>query len=206
MAQDHYLNPYQESARKHGSSFDVTLWASKDTQERRFNVFTQMCFLADKRVLDAGCSRGDLAAFLIGREIPFQRYVGVDALCDVIRYAQGRNLPRSEFHCGDFMTDPKLLSISDPQVICISGSLNTMDDRQAIKTLELAWGATSEALIFNFLSDRAGPDAPAQTGPARRMGTLKLLDWALEQTWCVSFRQDYFASGHDATILMQKPL
>lgn len=205
MTDDHYLKPYRDWADKHGSGFDVTLWASPDTQVLRFDVFTQMCFLAGKRVLDAGCSRGDLAAYLVDRDIHFGRYIGVDALCSVIEYAEGRGLPRCEFHCGDFVTDASLLSRGDPQVICISGALNTMTFDQAIGVLASAWAAASEALMFNFLSDRAGPGAASQTGPARRLDTLKLLDWALRQTWAVSFRQDYFEHGHDATILMRKP-
>jgi len=207
MSQDsHYLQPYRDSAKKHGSdTFDVTLWADPSTQRLRFDVFTQMCFMAGKRVLDAGCSRGDLASFLIERDIRFDSYVGVDGLCDVIDYAQGRGLPRCRFQCGDFVADPSLLSIGDPQVICISGSLNTMTDEQVMSVLESAWGAASESLIFNFLSDRAGAGAVLQTGPARRLDTLKLLDWALGKTWRVAFRQDYFKHGHDGTILMQKP-
>lgn len=207
MAKDsRYLQPYRDSAKKHGSdTFDVTLWADPSTQQLRFDVFTQMCFLTGKRVLDAGCSRGDLATFLIDRDIEFDAYIGVDGLSDVIGYAQSRGLPRCQFHCGDFVADPSLLSIGDPQVICISGSLNTMDDEQVMSVLGSAWAATSESLIFNFLSDRAGSGAALQTGPARRLDTLTLLDWALEKTWRVAFRQDYFEHGHDATILMQNP-
>lgn len=163
-----------------------------------------MVSLAGKRVLDAGCSRGDLAMFLLEKQSPYERYIGVDALGQVIAYATQRALARCEFHCGDFVADPKLLSIGDPQVICISGSLNTMTHRQVMRVLKSAWAATSESLLFNFLSDRAGQGAPPQSGPARRLDTLKLLDWATRQTWAVVFRQDYFPQGHDATILMHK--
>lgn len=200
-----YLNPYQESARKHGSSFDVTLWASRDSQERRFGVFTQMCDLAGKRILDAGCSRGDLAHYLLQHEIAYDHYVGVDALCEVISYAQRRDLARCEFHRGDFIVQSALLTTGQPQVICISGALNTMSDDQVALVLESAWSATSESLLFNFLSDRAWYGAPTQTGPARRLDTLGLLRWAMARTWSVAFRQDYFEFGHDATILMRKP-
>ncbi len=205
MVNDPYLDAYRESVQKHGSGFEATLWANEDTQKRRFEVFTQMCFLVGKRVLDAGCSRGDFAAFLINRQISFERYIGVDALDEVITAATGRRLPGCEFHCGDFIAQPKLLSIGNPQVICISGSLNTMTLTQALQALESAWSAAGESLIFNFLSDRAGHDAAPQTQPARRLDTFKLLDWAMRQTPVVAFRQDYFEHGHDATILMRKP-
>lgn len=202
---DAYLDPYRKSQREHGSGFEVTLWASQRSQIKRFDVFADMCFLVGKRVLDAGCSRGDFAAFLLEREIAFDRYIGVDGLCEVVTYAAGRGLPRCEFHCGDFVHDPALLAIGQPQVICISGSLNTMGDEEVKTVLESAWRATSETLLFNFLSDRASPEAPLQTAPARRFETLALLDWALRRTTQVSFRQDYFKHGHDATIMMRKP-
>ncbi|MEE9211996.1 MAG: methyltransferase domain-containing protein [Phycisphaeraceae bacterium] len=201
---DPYLQPYREAAKRHGSDFAVTLWANRKSQELRFDVFRQMCFLTGKRILDAGCSRGDFAAFLLKRDVAFEHYVGIDALAEVIDYAAGRGLPRCEFRCGDFVTQPELLSIGKPQVICISGALNTMTDEQVRTVLGSAWAAAGETLLFNFLSDRAQRDAPPQDAFARRLNTLDMLDWALGRTWHVVFRQDYFKSGHDATILMRK--
>ena len=205
MTRHTHLDPYRDWAQQHGSGFGVTLWASPRSQQLRFEVMTQMCPLAGKRVLDAGCSRGDFAAFLIERGVQFRHYTGIDGLDEVIRFAAGRGLPRCDFHCGDFIDDPKLLSIGQPQVICISGSLNTMTDEQVFAVLKSAWAAASEALVFNFLSDRAKVSSRRQNlGPARRLDTLGLLDWAMEQTGSVAFRQDYFKAGHDATIAMRK--
>ncbi|MFP4143950.1 MAG: class I SAM-dependent methyltransferase [Phycisphaeraceae bacterium] len=201
---DTYLDPYREAVGDHGSDFHVTLWANRRTQLRRFEVFAEMLPLRGKRILDAGCSRGDLAAYLLEAGIEYGRYIGVDGLPEVIEYARQRGLPRSEFHAGDFLADRKLLARGKPQVVAISGSLNTMPLETAKKVLESAWDATREALIFNFLSDRAGERATPQTHPARRFDTMGLIDWALKHTWAVRFRQDYFHHGHDATILMEK--
>ncbi len=201
---DTYLDPYRESAKRHGVDFNVTLWANERSQQVRFQVMKEMCFLAGKRILDAGCSRGDFAAYLVDREVPFAQYVGVDALPQVITYANSRDLPRCSFHEGDFVADPSLLAIGDPQVICISGTLNTMTDEQVFAALHAAWATTAQTLIFNFLSDRADRHAPPQGHPARRFDTMKLIDWAFRQTPIVAMRQDYFRSGHDATIMMRK--
>ena len=205
MARDPYLDAYRRSHAQHGPDFRVTLWASPQSQRRRFEVFTEMCFLAGKRVLDAGCSRGDFAAFMVEHEIAFAQYVGVDALCDVIDYAQGRGLPHCRFLCGDFVHQPELLRLGEPQVICISGTLNTMSDDDAMAVLDAAWRAAGEALLFNFLGDRAGPEAPPQDDPARRHDTMRIFDWATRRSTAVAFRNDYFPAGHDATILMRKP-
>ncbi|MFW6059682.1 MAG: class I SAM-dependent methyltransferase [Phycisphaeraceae bacterium] len=201
---DSYLHPYREAADSHGHGFRVTLWASPKSQRRRFEVFAQMAPLVGKRILDAGCSRGDFAAYLAEHDIRYARFIGIDGLESVITYANQRNLPDAEFHAGDFVSDPSLLRLGDPQAIVISGTLNTMNNRTVRRTLEAAWDAAGEMLLFNFLSNRTGPDAPPQGKPARRLDTMWLLDWALSRTWAVQFRQDYFDQGHDATILMRK--
>ena len=205
MPNDAYLDPYRDSALRHGADFQVTLWASRRSQQVRFEVFTELCDLSGKRLLDAGCSRGDLAAFLVEQGVDFARYVGIDGLANVIAYAQGRRLERCEFHHGDFVTDPSLLATGRPEVILISGSLNTMTDVQVFTVLEAAWAQASEALIFNFLSDRCAIAAPPQDDFARRLDALRLIEWATGKTWSVVFRQDYFARGHDACIMMRKP-
>ncbi len=198
------LEPYRKSQQEHGQGFGVTLWASPRSQQLRFRVFTEMAFLAGKRLLDAGCSRGDLAQYLLEHDVPFEHYVGIDGLGPVIDFARARNLPRCEFHCGDLLRQPDLLRIGGPQIILVSGTLNTMTHEQALALIGSTYDAASEALLFNFLSNRIGPNAPPQLAPARRLDTLKLLDWALSRCPAVAFRQDYFDAGHDATILMRK--
>lgn len=199
-----YLSPYVEATRAHGTGFDATLWASEKSQRVRFKVFAEMCDLPGKRILDAGCSRGDFAAWMGEHHVDYAQFIGVDAVCEMIDYAQTRNLPRSRFFCGDFVTHPDLLREGDPQVVVFSGSLNTMKLDTALAVLEAGWQAAGRTLMFNFLSDRAAPQAPRQTGPAYRLNTMVLLDWALQLSDHVAFRQDYFAHGHDATIRMDK--
>jgi SAM-dependent methyltransferase len=203
-ADDPYLSPYREAQRDHGSDFGVTLWANERSQRLRFRVMTEMVFMPGKRVLDAGCSRGDFAAYMLEKDVAYGSFVGVDAVEPVIDFASSRGLARSRFVTGDFVNDASLLATDRPQIVAISGSLNTMDDDTAMGVLDAAWRATSETLVFNFLSDRASERAPKQTDPARRLPTLKLLDWAMRQTPSVRMRQDYFRFGHDATIVMRK--
>jgi len=204
MTADAYLDPYRASAQRRGSNFRVTLWASEESQRVRFDVFTQMCFLPGKRLLDAGCSRGDLAAHLIEQGIDFEHYTGIDALPNVIEHAQRRKLDRCTFRAGDFVTDTSLLKCRDPQIVIVSGSLNTMTDAQVFRALEAAWTAAGETLVFNFLSDKCGPAAPPQDQFARRLDTMRLLEWAASKTSQFAYRQDYFPHGHDGTIMMRK--
>lgn len=204
MSDASYLRPYRHWATRNGVDFGVTLWASPRSQRRRFEVFSELTYLQGKRILDAGCSRGDFAHFLNECDIAYETYVGIDALPEVVEFARSRKMPRCGFHMGDILVEPGLFAIGNPQVICISGTLNTMSDDQATTVLESAWQATSQTLMFNFLSNRCGKDAPPQDDFARRHDTMRLLDWAFRQTWNVVFRQDYFHAGHDATIMMRK--
>ncbi|WP_432797487.1 class I SAM-dependent methyltransferase [Poriferisphaera sp. WC338] len=206
-----YLEPYREAADKHGSDFEVTLWANRQTQEVRFDVFMEMCYLGGKRILDAGCSRGDFGAYLLKKGIGGWHkkggYVGVDGLEEVIAYAKEREIfagSEAEFVCGDLVADPEVMRVGEPQVVVISGTLNTMSDAEVYKVLEGAWAGASETLLFNFLSDQVAKGTPKQGWPARRLPTLDLLRWAFEKTPLVNMRQDYFEHGHDATIMMVK--
>ncbi|MEM9420665.1 MAG: methyltransferase domain-containing protein, partial [Planctomycetota bacterium] len=133
---DAYLQPYLDAQRTHGTDFDVTLWARPETQRRRFDVFCQMLYLEGKTVLDAGCSRGDFAAYMLERGITYGTFIGVDGVPEVIEFANGRGLPNSRFLAGDFVKTPSLLATDSPQIVTISGSLNTMDAETAIRVLE----------------------------------------------------------------------
>jgi len=204
MFKNDYLQPYRDYVRTYGADFGATLWASETSQRRRFDVFAESVFLADKRILDAGCSRGDFSAYLLEKDIPIATYTGVDALPELIDAANLRGLRQSEFVQADLLTDPGAYRVGNPQVVCISGTLNTMTDKQVDRVLESAWAATEQTLAFNFLSDLCSPKAPLQDQFARRLSVTRLMKWAASQTWRIVFRQDYFPEGHDATIIMWK--
>jgi hypothetical protein len=79
-----------------------------------------------------------------------------------------------------------------------------MTDAQIMTVLGGAWDAASQTLLFNFLPAQAHRLAPANLGPARRIDAMWLLDWAMNKTPTVAYRQDYFPHAHDATILMRR--
>ncbi|BAM03192.1 class I SAM-dependent methyltransferase [Phycisphaera mikurensis] len=199
-----YLTPYVDAEKRLGPGFEATLWARRETQEIRFRVFAEQLDLSGKTILDAGCGPGDFAAWLQTHGIGYGRYVGIDGVEPVVEHANARGLPDAEFRAGDLVTDAALLATGSPEVTIISGTLNTMDLATATRVLENAWAGTSSVLAFNFLPDTAGPGATPQLHPAVRLPTMHLLAWALAQTWDVLYRQDYFAHGHDGTVVMRK--
>src|SRR5262245_22395832 len=221
---DKYLKPYREAVQRFGPSFHATLWSSREAQQLRFDVMIEMAGFAGTAagrraraaraagasdgaglvVLDAGCGHGDFAAHLIDRDIRFKRYVGIDAVSELIDAAQARRLPNCEFRVADLIHDQPLLQEIKPDYVCISGTLNTMEESVAREAVSHAFEAANRGVVFNFLSDRPGGRWGARDiGPAKRFNTAGWLAWALDRTSFVSFTQEYL-DGHDATIVMRK--
>ncbi len=200
---DSYLDPYREAVGRHGPGFEATLWGSREAQVLRFDVMVDLAGFESCVVLDAGCGEGDFAARLLEREVPFERFVGVDAVPEMIESARRRDLPRCVFEARDVVADPAVLSTGGPDFVCISGALNTMDEPVARRLVAGAFEAAAQGVVFNFLSDRHHPKwNDRNLGPAHRFDTLAWLDWAFGKTCRVSFTQDYL-DGHDATIMMR---
>ena len=218
---DPYLKPYRVAVKRFGAGFQALLWSSPEAQRTRFDVMIDLigsgrmgaaCGAAaeDQRgldesvVLDVGCGTGDFAQRLIERGVNFARYIGVDAVSEMIDAAQSRQLERCEFIAGDVLNDPAILEGSRRDFISISGTLNTMDEDTARRLVHMCFNAATHGVAFNFLSNR--PDEQWKghdLGPARRFDTVRWLDWSLHLTSLVRFAQDYL-EGHDATIVMRR--
>jgi hypothetical protein len=107
--------------------------------------------MAGKRVLDAGCGRGDLMDFLLERGVEALEYIGIEAVDELATAAMRKKLPRSQVVHGDFVREPKLLEIG-ADVIVFSGSLNTLEPEHFYISLRQGWEAAGEVLVFNFLA------------------------------------------------------
>jgi SAM-dependent methyltransferase len=197
-----YLAPYREAVRRHGATFEATLWLSREWQIGRFRVMTEMVDFTGRTILDAGCGLGDFAAALEEWGIGYGGYVGVEGMPELVAQARTRDLPEAKFIEADFVHDAAAFAMR-PDLAVFSGSLNTLTQDEAIGVLERAWAASAEGVVFNFLSSRHGRTNAPDPSPARRFDPIEMLQWALSRTPVVQLRQDYFA-GHDATIAMQR--
>jgi SAM-dependent methyltransferase len=200
---DKYLKPYREAVERFGPSFQSTLWTSRESQRIRFDVMIDLAGLDDCVVLDAGCGTGDFAEHLLESKVTFARYIGIDAVGEIIEAAKRRQLSRCEFRLGDLIHDSSPLFEIKPDFVCVSGTLNTMDEPTARNLVTAAFEASVQGVVFNFLSDRpAARWSDHDIGPAKRFNTIEWIDWALAKTARVSFTQDYL-DGHDATIMLR---
>ena len=198
-----YLQPYRLAVERFGPGFQATLWGSEEAQQLRFDIMMMLAAFDECTILDAGCGTGDFAARLLEHEVSFARYIGMDALEPVIATAVQRGLPRCEFRVADFVSNPEVMREAEPDFVCLSGTLNTMDEATARGLISAAFDVAAQGVVFNFLSDRHHPKwNDRNLGPAHRFDTMAWLDWAFGKTCRVSFTQDYL-DGHDATIMIR---
>lgn len=151
-----YLEPYLRAAHVHGAGFGALLWASPDTQARRFDAIARLCEMYGRRVLDVGCGRADLLPFLIERAIFPESYRGIEAVQELAAAADRTALElntsvRASVVLGDFVRRPALLDYP-ADVIVLSGSLNTIDDEEFYRTLDHLLALPERRVAFNFLS------------------------------------------------------
>ncbi len=200
-----YLAPYADAVRAHGASFEATLWASKEKQVGRFAVIAEMADLTGRVIVDAGCGLGDLAAYCEEQGIGYGKYIGLEAMPDMVAAAAKRELPEARFEDSDFAADPEVfgrLAKSDRfDVAVFSGSLNTFEPDAAFEVVRRAFRAAQEGVVFNFLSAKNHERNPINPAPAKRFEPSAMLERVLGLTPRVRFRQDYF-DGHDGTIAL----
>lgn len=161
VATEPYLLPYLRAADKHGADFPSLLWASPHTQAARFDAIERLGQLDSKSVLDVGCGRADLLAFLLDRGVRPGDYVGIEAVEDLAAAAEAncRRLPDATIVRADFVREPLRMFVG-ADVVVFSGSLNTIEDDDFYATIRRAYDASAEAVVFNFLcsSYLAGAD------------------------------------------------
>ena len=92
---DEIISFYDDNVSKHGNDIRSVAWGSKESQENRFLVFSEMTDLEGKDILDVGCGLGDLYGWLKSRFKSFN-YTGVDITSSMIDEAS-KSYPDAEF-------------------------------------------------------------------------------------------------------------
>jgi len=209
-----YLEPYREAVELRGSGFEALLWRSREFQERRFQTIVEMAPPSGRVCADLGCGRADLLSWMEREGVSRGRYVGVEGIPELARYCRARiadeKLADAEIIDADFAGDAgvfeSLVRDRGVDMMVFSGSLNTFDEKHALRVLDRAWAAfesrTGSVLVFNFLSTFHPPGANPKPRPAHRFNPVRMLDWSLRRTRLTRLCHDYLG-GHDATIAMQ---
>ena len=146
-----YLQPYSRAVKRHGADFRALLWASRRTQEQRFEALAKMADPTGLVILDLGCGRADFLDFLIARGTPPRKYFGLEGVRELAEAAENKKLAEARIIVADFVREPKRMQVGADVIFC-SGALNTIEADQFYLTLRNAFAACRRALVFNFLS------------------------------------------------------
>ena len=89
--QDHY----KKLLLKYGDTAESAQYSDRPTQERRFEILSEIAPLANQKILDFGCGTGHFASYLKHRNIPVD-YTGVDIVEEFFDYGR-KKLPEHRF-------------------------------------------------------------------------------------------------------------
>jgi 2-polyprenyl-3-methyl-5-hydroxy-6-metoxy-1,4-benzoquinol methylase len=138
---------YKSLLLKYGDSPEASQWSSIDTQEKRFEILTQIGNLDNKSILDFGCGTGHLVTYLENRGLKFT-YTGVDIVDDLLEVAKQKH-PQHNFSNFDEICNQNF------DYVLISGVFNNrIEDNLSSyqKIVKECFSLAKEGLAFNMLS------------------------------------------------------
>ena len=141
------IEHYRGLLRNHGDSFEAAQYSSRESQEARYRILTQVGDLQGKRVLDFGCGSGHLATYLEEQGLRC-RYTGVDIVEDFFPIARAKH-PEQRFGRWEDFQHERF------DYVLVSGVFNNrMPDNESFlsETLEMLFGVCDQALSFNLMS------------------------------------------------------
>ena len=146
-----YLQPYSRAVKRHGADFRALLWASRRTQEQRFEALAHVADPTGLTILDLGCGRADFLDFLVARGTPPKKYFGLEGVRELAEAAENKRIANSRIIIADFVREPRRMLVGADVVYC-SGALNTIESDDFYLTIRHAFAAAGRAVVFNFLS------------------------------------------------------
>src|SRR3954470_1357999 len=132
-----YLQPYSRAVKRHGPDFRALLWASRRTQEQRFDALVHLQDPTGLMILDLGCGRADFLDFLIARGTLPKKYFGLEGVRELANAAEDKQLPHARIVVADFVREPRRLRVNADVIYC-SGALNTIEPDDFYLTIQNA--------------------------------------------------------------------
>lgn len=196
MAIDNQISYYQALIKLHGATPEIVGWGSRQSQAMRFEVMRQELDFPSSTVLDVGCGRGDLLAYLSKHGAAPKNYSGMDIVDKMVEIAQQLH-PGASFTCGDF--SDQNIQITGADYVVSSGLFNlVMEDHEnwmeqlIVRMYKLA-GVSAAFNVISHLADehKAGFYYADPT---------RWLSFCLTLTPYVRVRHDY--AKHDLTFFL----
>ncbi|MCF7834180.1 MAG: class I SAM-dependent methyltransferase [Candidatus Pacebacteria bacterium] len=172
-------------------------WASEDTENARFEIFSKVGDLNNHSVLDVGCGFGDFYSFLKSKRIDC-KYTGIDINPEMIKTAETK-YPSAQFQVIDF-GDNDFTEKFD-YIFC-SGALSFMVPdyknfyfAKVKKMFELS----KKGVAFNMLTEKNNIKTEDEKLYAT-YSTQEVLDFCKELTEKVSIQEGYLPN--DFTVFL----
>jgi SAM-dependent methyltransferase len=146
---------YQGLLSAHGDSHYSAQYSSRESQEARYTILSQVADLNGTRVLDWGCGTGHLATWLAEQGMNC-RYTGVDIVPEFLEIGRQKHPEHRFGQMKDFEHESF-------DWILVSGVFNNrMDDNAAFFRDHVAdlWKRCSKGLAFNLMSAWVDFEAP----------------------------------------------
>ena len=155
---------YDERVNKYGYSAASVGWKDSIQQNLRFDILTAELDLNNKKILDIGCGFGDLANYLISKEISVQEFIGVDVSRKMLEIAKKNTTTKvnASYLNINVLNDPMDITVD---IALMSGLLNLRQSSEnSNEILQLFLSKVSpivkEALVFNLLTDEVDFQQP----------------------------------------------
>jgi len=172
-------------------------WRNATSQQRRFAVIADACDVDGASVLDVGCGRGDLKAFLDLRADNFS-YIGLEHVSAFVEDARNRYAddPRTDFVQCDFSA----VMLPPADHVVASGALGyrCSDPDFHLTMIRRMFEAARRTLVFNLLDAAAFPAHPLLVGRDRHevlalcrqlSPDVELIDGYLEDDFTICVRR-----------------
>lgn len=138
---------YKELLNQFGDSAESAQYSSRESQERRFEILSQIADLNGSNIIDFGCGTGHLATYLKAKGTVFN-YTGVDVVEEFFDIARKKN-PDSRFGLlGDFEREKF-------DYVFISGVFNNKragNRRFYEESIRKLFGMCTKGIAFNLMS------------------------------------------------------
>lgn len=145
---------YDRQVKQHGDSIYSLAWGSKASQEKRFEILSQIGDLHHKKILDVGCGLGDYYSWLAKKGIEVD-YLGIDITASMIQQAK-KKYPKAKFKTANILEMQEAQPNYD--YIFASGIFNRKvknHERFVEGTIQKMFQFCRQGIAFNILSQKA---------------------------------------------------
>lgn len=151
------IGRHRDSLKRYGYGPNALYWSSREIQEIRFRVLSEIGIKSGDSVLDVGCGFGDFLGWSLVQGMAID-YTGIDLSPDLLGVAIGRQ-PTAGFHCCDLI-DFCHMHIDSFDWVILSGALNEQlgdGGDYARRIITLMWSRSRKGVAFNLLDARHAP-------------------------------------------------